>query len=147
MYEEAVKASKYSRDPSTKVGCVIVGQDGGIVSSGCNEMVSGSDDKYLPFVAPMKYRTIVHAEMSAILAAKRDLEGCIMYITDAPCEQCLKHILQAGIRTVYYGSTTIIKRWNDEEGIEAIKNLLLAVKDASVVNWYTKETLLSELGL
>lgn len=147
MYEEAVKASKYSRDPSTKVGCVIVGRNDEIVSSGCNEMVSGSDDKYLPFVAPMKYRTIIHAEMMAILAAKQDLKGCTMYITDAPCEQCLKHILQAGIRTVYYGSTAIIKRWNDKEGIGAIKNLLLAVKDASIVNWHTKEPLLAELGL
>ena len=147
MYNEAIKAARNSKDPSTKVGCVIVGQDNEIVSSGCNGMVSGSDEKYLPFVAPMKYRVVVHAEMNAIISAKQNLEGCTMYVTDAPCEQCLKHILQAGIRTVYYGSTAILKRWNDKEGIEAIKNLLLSMSDANVVNWYTMEPLSSELGL
>ena len=145
MLDIAYAVAEHSKDPSTKVGCVIVDQDKRIVSTGYNGMIAGSMDEHLPFERPMKYRTVIHAEMNALLFARRDLKNCTMYITDAPCEQCLKHTLQAGIRKIYYGSTEILRRWNDTEGVEAIKRLILSV-DATVLNWNTKDSLISELS-
>jgi deoxycytidylate deaminase len=40
--------------------------------------------------------------MNALLFAKRNVEGCKMYVTYACCENCLKFIIQAGIKEVVY---------------------------------------------
>jgi dCMP deaminase len=48
-----------------------------------------------------KYRTIIHAEMNAILTAKQDLEGCTIYVWPfMPCSQCGSAVVQAGIKRV-----------------------------------------------
>jgi dCMP deaminase len=47
----------------------------------------------------------VHAEMNSICYASKkgiSLEGTIMYCTHTPCNNCLKHIIQAGIKKVIY---------------------------------------------
>lgn len=47
----------------------------------------------------------IHAEMNAIgFAAKKgeDIEGCDMYVTTSPCNDCLKNICATGIKNVYY---------------------------------------------
>lgn len=47
----------------------------------------------------------IHAEMNAIgFAAKKgeDIEGCDMYVTVSPCNDCLKNICATGIANVYY---------------------------------------------
>jgi dCMP deaminase len=48
-----------------------------------------------------KYRTIIHAEINAILTAKQDLEGCTIYVWPfMPCSQCGAAVVQAGIKRV-----------------------------------------------
>ena len=50
----------------------------------------------------------MHAEVDAILNANsKDLNGCSLYVTSYPCNNCAKVIIQSGIRSVYhnYGST------------------------------------------
>jgi dCMP deaminase len=47
----------------------------------------------------------IHAELNLInFAAKYGIEidGCDMYTTISPCNQCLKNIVMAGIKNVYY---------------------------------------------
>ncbi|NMC60764.1 MAG: dCMP deaminase [Candidatus Methanofastidiosa archaeon] len=47
----------------------------------------------------------VHAEMNAVaFAAKYDIgvEGCDMYVTISPCNDCLKNLIPAGIKNIYY---------------------------------------------
>ncbi|MDD2537213.1 MAG: dCMP deaminase family protein [Candidatus Absconditabacteria bacterium] len=91
-----------SKDPSTQVGCVIVDQKHRPISFGYNGFLSAGDDSYLTWERPMKYYFSIHAEMNAILFAKRDLEGCKLYCSYACCENCLKFIIQAGIKEVVY---------------------------------------------
>lgn len=46
----------------------------------------------------------VHAEENAILTAAREgwaLKGCSIYINDFPCAQCLKRLIQVGIKKVF----------------------------------------------
>jgi dCMP deaminase len=92
-----------SKDPSTQVGAVIVDEDNRVVSTGYNGFISKCNEKDLSWERPMKYHFVIHEEMNAILYARRDLRGCRMYLTHEPCENCLKHALQAGMKVFYYG--------------------------------------------
>lgn len=134
--------AKKSKDPSTKVGAVIVDSENRIVSTGYNGFVSKNDEKYMTFERPMKYHLTIHAEMNALLFAKQDLTGKIMYVTHSPCSECLKHILQCRVRTVFYAEL-----YNaDDEHKEAIKRLILST-GAKIININTKADYLTDLGI
>ena len=46
---------------------------------------------------------VVHAEVNAIMHKTCiSLEGCTLYTTLFPCNECVKVIIQAGITTIYY---------------------------------------------
>lgn len=86
-----------------KVGALIV-KDKMIISDGYNGTPSGfenvcEDEEGLtkPYV--------LHAEANAITKVARSnnsSEGATLYITDSPCIECAKLIIQAGIRRVVY---------------------------------------------
>lgn len=99
----ATHISTWSKDPSTKVGAVLVDQRNIIVGLGYNGFPRGIDD------APERYadRTqklplVVHAELNAILNSNRaDLRDCTLYTYPLmPCNECAKAIIQSGISTV-----------------------------------------------
>jgi len=53
----------------------------------------------------LEFSRSVHAEMHAILNAGRisgSIVGGSLYVTTYPCHSCARHIVAAGIRTVYY---------------------------------------------
>lgn len=141
--EIAQVIAKKSKDPSTQVGAVIVDSEKRIVSTGYNGFVSGNDEKYMTFERPMKYHLTIHAEMNALLFAKQDLGGKIMYITHSPCSECLKHILQTKIRTVFYNE--LYNKFTENEKL-SIKLLILST-GAKIVNINTKADYLTELGI
>lgn len=125
---EAMKVSSQSKDPSTQVGCVIVDENNQKVSDGYNGNISGCDETFVPIIRPNKYMTIVHAEQHAVLRAKQDLTDCKAYVTDAPCEMCLKLLLASGCREVWYLDPKIMRDRSTQEQKEAIKALILATK-------------------
>lgn len=101
--EMAVLVSSWSKDPSTKVGCVIADSDHAQLSEGFNGFPRGIADDSRLQVREMKYRLIVHAEANAIAAAARNghsLKGATAYVTFSPCPQCAALLIQAGIRRV-----------------------------------------------
>lgn len=51
---------------------------------------------------PEKYKFVVHSEANAIMQTNRDLQGCAMYVTLSPCNECAKLIASKGIKKVYY---------------------------------------------
>jgi dCMP deaminase len=93
-----------SKDPSTQIGCVIVGPAHEIRSTGYNSLPRGiRDDVPERFERPTKYLWIEHAERNAIYNAARcgtPLEGCSLYAEFMPCMDCARAIVQAGIREV-----------------------------------------------
>jgi dCMP deaminase len=91
--------STWSKDPSTKVGAVIVDTKNRIVSTGYNGFPHNtSDDNELYLNRKIKYQRIVHADMNAIMFAKADLTGCCMYTwPQPPCSRCAGPIIQSGI--------------------------------------------------
>lgn len=98
-----------SKDPDTRVGCVIVGPQENIISTGFNgfpryirDSQTENADRY---ERPVKYQWTVHAELNAILNAS--LNGISTYCATAyvslpPCTECAKAIIQAGITKVVY---------------------------------------------
>jgi dCMP deaminase len=96
-------ALNLSKDPSTKVGAVIVSLDGRKVSTGYNGYPRGADDSTMGDRA-LKYPRVIHAEANAIINCPFDTEGSTMYCSLCPCSRCLALIINAGIRrVVFYG--------------------------------------------
>jgi dCMP deaminase len=92
----AEMVGKWSKDPSTKVGAVIVRPDRTVASLGYNGFPRGVDDVYLS--REHKLLRTVHAEMNAILSAREPLWGYTIYVTPlCPCANCAAAIIQAGI--------------------------------------------------
>jgi dCMP deaminase len=114
-----------SKDPNTKLGCVIVGPDNEIRSTGYNSFPRGINDNVPErLVRPEKYLWIEHAERNAIynkaLCGGPGLKGCRLYIGIIPCMDCARAIVQAGITEVifdadkqaaYPGGATWIEGW------------------------------------
>jgi len=94
--------AQWSKDPSTKVGCVIADDAKRIVSTGFNGLPSGVDDTLERLSdRSIKYKMVVHAERNAIIDAKRNLVGLTAYVWPImPCSECAAMIIQAGLAKV-----------------------------------------------
>jgi dCMP deaminase len=138
-------AEGWSKDPSTKVGAVIVRPDLTVASIGYNGFPRGmSDDDALYADRPTKYSRIVHGEMNAILNAHGSVQGCTLYVPFPPCDRCAVHVVQAGIKRVVYIEPTddIKSRWAEafvqtaaifaDAGIEVTELPLEQVQDIPV---------------
>lgn len=104
-----------SKDPNTQVGCVIVGKNNQILSTGYNSFPCGiNDDVPERRERPEKYLWIEHAERNAIYLAARSgtaLEGSTMYMDGIPCVDCARGIIQSGIKKIIYSKEEHAK-WN-----------------------------------
>jgi dCMP deaminase len=106
--------STKSKDPHTQIGCVIVGPDREIRTTGYNSFVRGLND-CVPErqERPEKYWWIEHAERNAIYNAARmgtSLNNCTIYIPSLPCVDCARAIVSVGIREVV-NSNQAVAAW------------------------------------
>lgn len=97
--------STWSQDPSTKVGAVVVGQNGQIVCQGYNGFPRGVKDSQDRLnVREEKYKYMVHAEMNCIYNACHNgssLKDTTLYVYGLPvCSECAKGVAQVGISKV-----------------------------------------------
>ena len=114
--ELAKHIAGWSKDPSTKVGCVVVGEDREIRSTGFNGFPRGiADDGERLHDREQKYPLICHAEENAIMHAARiglSLKGCVAYVTWPPCTRCARSLIQAGVTEVVYPhGCEVPERW------------------------------------
>jgi dCMP deaminase len=113
----------WSKDPSTKVGAVIADSKNRIVSVGYNGLPRGVEDKeeFLQDRAH-KYPRVIHAEINAIVFAKRELDGCTLYATAPPCSPCASKIVQTGIRRIVAGvpEEGMALRWAEDFALAAL---------------------------
>ena len=104
----AILSAKRSKDPSTQVGACIVDANNKVVSIGYNGMPRGVDDEEIPWGhgegLESKYLYVCHAEFNAILNTRDGsaLNGCRIYVTLFPCNECAKAIIQTGIKEIIY---------------------------------------------
>lgn len=86
-----------------KVGALIV-KDQMIISDGYNGTPSGFDN-ICENDAGATFPYVLHAEANAITKVARSnnsSEGATLYVTDSPCMECAKLIIQAGIKRVVF---------------------------------------------
>lgn len=103
--ELAKHIAQWSKDPSTQVGAVAVGNRGQILSQGFNGFPRGiADDERLQD-RPTKYKYIVHAEMNCIYNATLNgvgLDGSDLFVYGLPvCSDCAKGVIQVGVKRVF----------------------------------------------
>ena len=92
----------WSKDPSTKVGAVIVDADRRIISTGYNGFPRDVEDLDQRLNnRDVKYEMIVHGEINAIVFANQNLQGTTLYTWPfMPCSRCAGIVIQSGIQTV-----------------------------------------------
>lgn len=142
-----------SKDPSSKMGCVIVDENKRVVSLGYNGMLQGADESKMTLSErPMKYYFAIHSEMNALIFARRDLTGCTIYNKVATCENCLKYCLQAGIKRFVYGQLRVHSHSTDPkhsmtniETDEAIIRLLCSMPDVETLNLTSGKTYIEDI--
>lgn len=96
-------ANTFSKDQSTKVGCVFLNKDTlHILSTGYNGMPRGIDETILDrWDRPDKYLWVEHAERNAIYNASLNgvnLSNSIVIVTMFPCADCMRGIIQVGAK-------------------------------------------------
>lgn len=116
----AEQVSTWSKDPNTKVGAVIVGSKGQILTQGYNgfpRRIKDTDKRLEDRDTKLKY--VVHAEMNAIFNATYSgvsLDGSTLYVYGLPiCSECAKGIIQVGIKKVVIQMESISIRPQWEE--------------------------------
>lgn len=116
--ELAKLISTWSKDPSTQVGCVVVGLDREIRSTGFNGFPRGIEDTAERLnQRELKYPLICHAEENAIMHAARigvSLKDCTAYVTWPPCTRCARSLVQAGVKEVVFPDGEIPERWQSD---------------------------------
>lgn len=114
----AEETASWSKDPSTKVGCVIVDPDTNrIAGVGFNGFPRGMcDHKELYECRETKYSRTIHAEVNAVLNSSGSLEGMTAYVTAPPCTSCALVLIQSGVGRVVCRppSSDLLERWGGE---------------------------------
>jgi dCMP deaminase len=91
----------WSKDQSTKVGCIIVGKDKQIISTGYNGFPKRiNDDVKERWERPTKYSWSEHSERNAIYQCALtgvSTKDCTIYVNAFPCVDCARAIIQSGI--------------------------------------------------
>jgi len=118
----AENVSQWSKDPSTKIGAVIIGEKGQVLSTGYNGFprhIHDREDRLSN--REIKYKYVVHAEMNAIYNAAYNgisLRNSTMYVIGLPCcSECAKGIIQCGLRRVVMKGDNLNERWKESIGL------------------------------
>ena len=111
-----------------QVGALIV-KDKMIISDGYNGTPSG-----FPNICEgedgLTYPYVLHAEANAITKIARsgnNSDGATLYVTDSPCIECAKLIIQAGIKRVVYS-----RSYRLTDGIDLLKRVGIEVQHISL---------------
>lgn len=139
--------SEWSKDPSSKLGAIVVSDRNRIVGTGYNgfpEGVNDSEDRYNN--RDLKYELVVHAEVNAIISAGDRARNSTLYVypgwgSPCMCTGCCKAAIQSGIRRVvgllrpidaerfarWKDSLALSQLMCDEAGIETVTYKELSV--------------------
>ena len=110
----AIDISKKANCIKGKVGAILV-KDGKIIAEGVNSVPEGikpcTDETCIRKKLKLKSGDnqelcfVVHAEQNALLDALKkriEVEGSTLYVTKQPCIICVKMLINAGIKKIYY---------------------------------------------
>ena len=105
FFQLSFTIASWSEDESRKVGCVIVGQENGILTTGFNGFPRGivNTPQRNSKLGAEKYLWFEHAERNAIYNAVRSgtpLLNSRLYVNVFPCSDCTRALIQSGITQI-----------------------------------------------
>lgn len=113
-----------------QVGAIIV-KDATIIADGYNGTPTGFENECEDENGETKWY-VLHAEANAILKVARSsnkANGATLYLTNSPCKDCSKLVLQAGIKRLVY-----IDKYKDTSGIDFLAKSGLDIKQIVDLN-------------
>lgn len=117
----ALISSERSTCKRLKVGAVIVDRDlRRVLSWGYNGNYAGGKNT-CDSDEPGKCGCI-HSEINALISASKE-KGMIMFVTDSPCLNCAKCIINAGIEILYYR-----REYRNKDGINLLRSKIKVIK-------------------
>jgi len=115
--ELAKHISTWSKDPSTKVGAVLVRPDRTIASCGYNGFAKQMpDSEELYANREEKYSRTIHGEINALIHAREPVIGYTCYTSSgSPCDRCVVQLIQSGISRFVWPTMTedYLSRWSE----------------------------------
>ena len=137
FFDIAERTAGQSKDPSTKVGAVLV-KDRRVMATGYNGFAKGINDTYERYHnRDTKLSLVVHAEANCITQCARygiQSEGLTLFATLVPCTECAKLIISAGINLAIFKKQDLnVKRASSEhEWRDKIKDSVNMLTEAGV---------------
>ena len=114
--------STWSKDPSTKVGSVLISLDGKTASTGYNGLPYSLDDELI-HDRDFKLENVIHAEMNAIANRYLFNEPCILFVSKPICTDCVKlvtaHRFIKGV--CWLNDIEFAQRWNVNKSVEMLE--------------------------
>ena len=117
-----------------QVGALVV-KDKMIISDGFNGTPSGFENVCEENNVTLPY--VLHAEANAITKLARssnNSDGATLYVTDAPCIECSKLIIQAGIKRVVYS-----REYRLDDGIKLLRQANVKVEFLNPDNYVSEQ--------
>lgn len=137
----ASMVASWSKEPNTRVGCVIVDENRRIVSTGYNGFPRGVKDTLDRINdRDTKLALTLHAEENALLYAGANVDGCTAYVTHPPCSTCTAKLIQSGIKRVVHCKLTdssFFTRWGSSMrlGREIAEETGMVIEESSRTQW------------
>lgn len=106
-----------------QVGALVV-KENAIISDGYNGTPSGFEN-VCEDETNVTHPYVLHAEANAITKLARssnNSDGATLYVTDSPCIECAKLIIQAGIKRVVYS-----RSYRLEDGLNLLRKAKIEV--------------------
>lgn len=125
----AREISSWSKDPTTKVGCVIVDVSNRVVGTGYNGFPKLVPDlpEHLENKEEKRLR-VIHAEMNAIQFSTGNLNGATLYCTHYPCASCAGIVIQRGIYRIVVPAATSELGTDWKKSVEVARHMFESAK-------------------
>jgi len=110
----------WSKDPSSKFGCVLIDKANRPLGFGFNGFARGFKDTPERWNdREFKYAHVIHAEENAILNSTASLVGATAFVNGCPCSSCMSKLAQVGVDEVWtwVPSKDYLSRWSVDDPI------------------------------
>ena len=130
-------ADEWSKDPTTKVGAVLVGINRRHIALGYNGFPPGVGDTWDRLVdRGIKHRLTQHAERNVLDNAWFDTRGSLLVTTMFPCSECVKSMVSRGVLMVYTPRPVTWEPWKSDADLST-----MLMKEAGIhVKYHDVET-------
>lgn len=131
----AFTIARRSEDPNIQHGAVLVNSQNQIIGTGYNGPIKGSINELIPMsIRDEKRKWMIHAEENCILNATQNSsergEGCKLYVTGLPCNNCLQRMINFGIKKIIMADRTGSITENTES--KDMRNKILAMSQIDI---------------